>query len=522
MGKAIILSETGGGLYKIRPLYDTTKYDQELAKLQEQESAYAALLIKTINTLNLLKDDSAIAEAAYNAVIEQWKNDLISKANDTAPTLTPVPEDDPETGLPWVDPDRAQEAPLLDLINAYRAEHSLDPLARDSDLDGVCRVHLSNQAATGETGHIGYNDSTPAERVLYVGYSALSVEELLKYGTTSPGATLAGWKRTPSYVNTLLSADATAAGVAYKYAPKNPATHLWCVLIVQPDPDPPPVTTYTFPPDPAKKAGEEEQDKLNRIEAPHTDPDVPNGLQDVVKKYAEAKLKEQAAQKDYEKLLAEKIARVARITEITARKAALAALSIDCWCATYTLGLAVGKEVATMEVPGFYIDAYQQTSATIDAGTTSERVVVYNERSLNIAPAGSNFAPHGKLRLTDSISPPAVFYHLALEPGHYKWKPYCRYGIITALDKNSGTCSLTLNATECRKLQSEKDAFDLNSAATLTNVLIIYPPCNIAAFEIGDEVLVKFTGFDRTKPTVVGFRRLPRDCKKRFSWAQFV
>ncbi|MBK8191536.1 MAG: hypothetical protein IPK79_13945 [Vampirovibrionales bacterium] len=46
MGKAIILSETGGGLYKIRPLYDTAKYDQELSKLQEQESAYAALLLK--------------------------------------------------------------------------------------------------------------------------------------------------------------------------------------------------------------------------------------------------------------------------------------------------------------------------------------------------------------------------------------------------------------------------------------------------------------------------------------------
>ncbi|MBK8271239.1 MAG: hypothetical protein IPK83_24145 [Planctomycetes bacterium] len=248
---------------------------------------------------------------------------------------------------------------------------------------------------------------------------------------------------------------------------------------------------------------------------------MPNGLQDVVKKYAEAKLKEQAAQKDYEKLLAEKIARVARITEITATKAALEALSIDCWCATYTLGLAVGSEVATMEVPGFYLDDYQQTSATIDAGTTSERAVVYNERSLNIAPAGSNFAPHGKLRLTDSISPPAVFYHLALEPGHYKWKPYCRYGIITALDTNAGTCSLTINDAECRKLQSEKVAFDLNSAATLTNVLIVYPPCNVAAFEVGDEVLIRFTGFDRTKPTVVGFREFER-LPKAFSWAQFV
>ncbi|MBK8191535.1 MAG: hypothetical protein IPK79_13940 [Vampirovibrionales bacterium] len=78
----------------------------------------------------MLKDDSAIAEAAYNAVIEQWQNDLISKENSTAPSLTPDPENDPETGLPWVDPDRAQEAPLLDLINAYRADHSLDPLTR--------------------------------------------------------------------------------------------------------------------------------------------------------------------------------------------------------------------------------------------------------------------------------------------------------------------------------------------------------------------------------------------------------
>ena len=61
---------------------------------------------------------------------------------------------------------------------------------------------------------------------------------------------------------------------------------------------------------------------------------------------------------------------------------------------------------------------------------------------------------------------------------------------------------------------------DLNEHDILNNVGFDYPPCNVTAFVVGDEVLIRFNNQDRTKPVVIGFRRAPSLPPARVSWEQ--
>lgn len=518
MGKAVILQNLGEGLYKARPLYDLSKLNAELAKLEAAQAEYAALLIRAFNSLTLLRSDTADAESAKNLVIQQWLDEVISKTNPVPPVIPPPIENDPETGLPWVDPDRAQEDPLLTLVNALRTTASVPVLTRDSDLDTAALTHLRNQAGTGRIGHFGAYQSKPADRVLQQGYNADSVIEVLSYGATSPDDVVSEWQKSPDTVTDLLAASATAAGVAYKYAATHPHTHLWCLLIVDPGTGPLPTTTTTFPPDPPSQQADNQEQSLERIELPHHDPDVPPKLEEAIKAYAIAVNKERAAENEIARLMAEKLERNSRIIQLQAIKTEIEQRSWDVWCCNWSINLAPGQQVETFEVPGFINHGGVYRTTLMKEGTPQQYTVSYFERSWNIAPFGTGHPPHGQLRPAESMTPSAVFYDAAMEPGHLKWQPLCRYATIT--DLTGGVCSVTLTDINDRELSGETAVLPLNADSALSGVPIQYAPCNQYAFEVGDEVLVIFVGMDRTKPMVVGFRREPRNCQGRVGWIQ--
>lgn len=157
-------------------------------------------------------------------------------------------------------------------------------------------------------------------------------------------------------------------------------------------------------------------------------------------------------------------------------------------------------------------------TSTIYAGTSAERIVFYLERSINIAPNGARFGPWGKLRLGTNMNAAGVFVALALELGHLRWKPWCRYGIVTRAD--AATCDVQLNGVDERDPETEarllalggsQKPLGLNPPATLlTNVPADYMNAGAQLFEAGDEMLVYFKNFDWNQPRVIGFRRVPK------------
>lgn len=178
-----------------------------------------------------------------------------------------------------------------------------------------------------------------------------------------------------------------------------------------------------------------------------------------------------------------------RLLEAQTRKAELEALpespERSAWCADYSLEL--DGEVATVEVPG-------------------EPETVLVRPGFDDAAAWSA-SRDGQLAQRAGMRPDQLFWNAAVLPGWQKWKPTYRLGEITSIDGNLADVLLD-NAT------SSADDLPINppDGVSLTDVPIDYMDCDAIAFEVGDRVLVQFTGQDASQPTVIGFETDPRPC----------
>ena len=347
----------------------------------------------------------------------------------------------------------------------------------------------------------------------------------MAYGFNSPDDVINQWKSNYDENNQLLDADISECGIAYKYAEHHNQTYLWCVLLALPDPDPPLGTVYEFPKepdDPVKLSGENTVASIDKIEPLKNDDLQPNKLASAIKEYAIKQNKVIIAQKEMARMLAEKLERDSRITELTALKASYEALqSIDCWCCRFYDKIEVGSIVNTAEVPGFYESKY--TQMYVMSNSRNPREFFVNESDFNILPPGSSYIADSELRYLETMNSNAIFYNYCMEPGALKWKPTWRYATIISINTGNHTCSIYLiDATLERVLKNvgnKGDPYSLNDKFVYNDVQINYPPCNSFAFEPLDEVLVLFREFDLDKPIVLGFRRAPVQCESR-SWIQ--
>lgn len=517
MGRARIVENVGGGLYRATPLYNLSALDAELAKIQDVEAQYATLIVAALKTLDLLRDDYAIATQAFNNVIEQWKQQLIQQGKDVVPPPDPADPDNPET---WEEAEREQEPALLAAINAARSAASVAALTRNADLDVAMLRFLRDQAVASKMGHLGDSGSSPENRAAVAGYFASSIGETLSYGTSSPAGTVNKWLADATARSALLGSGYEDVGIAYVYSRSHPAGYLWGALYAIPG-DPPPNVTVIYP-DPAKNAAEEEETKLNKIELPKTEVRTPENLAKVVAEFGKAAAKLKAAEQDLSKLMVERLARLARQSELTTIKTQLENQVLDVWACYFNDELAVGDIVYTAEVPGYweFVDDAPLSSLHIYVGTSRERPVFFNEQAWNIVRRYTGF--DSALTPATTMTPEMVFYNMAMEPGHLKWRPAWRYGVIESI--NQTTCGVRLDNAVARRAPTERlqEPIDLNPDAgpVLTGVPFDYPPCNAKVFSVDDEVLIRFDSQDRTKPTVVGFRRAPKECPPRISWEQ--
>jgi len=498
MGKATVLNNYGNGYYRIKLLYNNAQIDAELLALQQANGQYITILYNAQQTLENISDDVIIARTAMNKTIEQYKNNLISKGNEIPDVIPPIPENDPETGLPWTDPDRAQDALLFDGINLARTNASVASVARNPDLDTAILKHLRQQSSSIKTGHYGEYQSTVADRIALEGYAALTVYESLGYGYSSAENVINYWLNSSEYSAHLLDATVTEIGVAYKYASSHPQTYLWGIILALPDPDPPSIITATYPEDPLKEKANQTEinlDKitLDKIATPSVKITYPEKLTESVKNFAIARAKEIAAEKELARIMAEKLSRDIRIAKLNNLKNTIIE-EIAAWCVTYSTSIPIGATVSTLEVPGYY------------------------DASVNIAPAGKNLPEYGQLVAAEGMNPSQIFVNAALEAGHLKWKPLCRYGTVLGISSNVGT--IELFETVERKIDNGELEMNINETEILYSVPFIYLGCDSRAFEIGDIVVVTWLDQDRTKPRVIGFRDHPRSCDGRYSWVQ--
>jgi len=104
-----------------------------------------------------------------------------------------------------------------------------------------------------------------------------------------------------------------------------------------------------------------------------------------------------------------------------------------------------------------------------------------------------------------------VYWNLAMRPGWQKWRPNYRYGTITSIDTANDKCNVTLDACLATDTPDGRQ-MDVNQTATLSDVPIEYMNCDSLAFEVNDEVVVKFENHDWDDPKVIGFKKEPKRC----------
>lgn len=259
---------------------------------------------------------------------------------------------------------------------------------------------------------------------------------------------------------------------------------------------------------------------IKKIPLPTVETFEPPVLSAAAAAYAIAVRKKLDADRKIEQIKAEQLAQESRLAVVEALLARIPGDPIDVWCATYSEDLQPGTEVVTLEVPGHWLDDPQLRTVVMDDRPPT-KTVVYNERSLNLAPGGGSVSC-GQLHFAESLTDAAIYYNLAMEPGHERWRPLCRYGILQTdndYHKLTNRCTVLLNAINARNDDASMP-LDSEEERTLVDVPIVYPPCNGRVFGLGNEVLVWFEGQQRQSPTVIGFRREPVKCPR--SWQQIL
>lgn len=196
--------------------------------------------------------------------------------------------------------------------------------------------------------------------------------------------------------------------------------------------------------------------------------------------------------------------------------------TVNAWCCDATEDIAVGAEVATIEIP-------------------SERDLGVRVRPAYESRETYSAARDGKLQPSWSSSPEATYWNWALHPGNARWHPNYRLGEILFIDPLTDKCTVQLDPQRNNEKSRARDGNTLDvinpvkyqidpdtgeqttilpgdnvqvadGVTTLTDVPIEYMECNAAVFEVGDHVMVEFQSRDWKQPKVIGFAENPRSC----------
>jgi len=175
---------------------------------------------------------------------------------------------------------------------------------------------------------------------------------------------------------------------------------------------------------------------------------------------------------------------------------------VSAWCADLTEDLS--GDVGIIE-----IDGQTEESRIIQPGYSGS--AVYNQ------------SRDGCLQSPYSLTVSGAFVNWAVFPGWQKWIPTYKIGEITSLDKDANTCSveITKSYSNCQYygIASHLPTYYNDS---YDDVPVSYMSCDADAFDVGDNVVVKFTGQDKDSPVVIGFVSNPRECPLFMFYGYYV
>lgn len=194
----------------------------------------------------------------------------------------------------------------------------------------------------------------------------------------------------------------------------------------------------------------------------------------------------QSAKKARELMELKKASLLAQLSYLQSAK--IESQTITAWCADYSKTLS--GDVGLIEIEGEY-----PGTPVIQPDDAPTRDAAYNP------------ARDGALTQSIGMGPAGCFLNWAMRPSWQKWKPTYRAATVLAVDTNADTVDVELFPAT-----SIDQAIPINFPSTITGVPVEYSTCNSAVFEVGDSIVIEFTGQDWAAPKVIGFLDNPKPC----------
>jgi len=119
-------------------------------------------------------------------------------------------------------------------LNAYRAQHGLNPVRLSVKLNAASDVHAQDLAEHGIASHEGTDGSTHGQRVKRTGYRFTVAAENVATGQKSWPEVFKAWQESEGHNRNLLLSDATEFGIALVYEPDTLYTTYWAMLMAAP------------------------------------------------------------------------------------------------------------------------------------------------------------------------------------------------------------------------------------------------------------------------------------------------
>lgn len=126
---------------------------------------------------------------------------------------------------------------MLEMLNAYRAEHSLPALVHDDRLDAVSldmARHIAERDSMDTWAHSAFGLSQRLEKVSYPNYAGA---ENLGAGYASLPAAFAGWQGSEGHNKNLLNPYVTRVGIAQVDRSNGKWRHFWVMTLSRPTED---------------------------------------------------------------------------------------------------------------------------------------------------------------------------------------------------------------------------------------------------------------------------------------------
>ena len=127
-----------------------------------------------------------------------------------------------------------ETAPVLALLNGYRARNGLGALVRNAVLDEAAeRQALAMGRADRMSHSLSFGDALP-RRVAAVGYEWETIAENLGMGYRTLDAAFAGWIGSSGHRANLLKDNATEFGIAHVWREESRYHDYWCLILGAP------------------------------------------------------------------------------------------------------------------------------------------------------------------------------------------------------------------------------------------------------------------------------------------------